>query len=149
MKKNLIIAVLMTLVTTVLFGLLFPLLITGLAQVLFPEAGQWRIADAQWPRGWISIDRPNIFVAGLFSLAPFERRHWIRCRQFERIESGADESIPHRASAGRCRSVAAGKSHSRDSDRSANCIGLWTRSSHFARGGGISSAAHRERAGIE
>jgi K+-transporting ATPase ATPase C chain len=37
MKKNLITAVLMTLATTVLFGLLFPLLITGLAQVLFPE----------------------------------------------------------------------------------------------------------------
>jgi K+-transporting ATPase ATPase C chain len=37
MKKNLIIAVLMTLVTTILFGLLFPLLITGLAQVLFPK----------------------------------------------------------------------------------------------------------------
>jgi K+-transporting ATPase ATPase C chain len=37
MKKNLITAVLMTLVTTVLFGLLFPLLITGLAQVLFPR----------------------------------------------------------------------------------------------------------------
>ena len=37
MKKNLIISVLMTLVTTVLFGLLFPLLITGLAQVLFPK----------------------------------------------------------------------------------------------------------------
>jgi K+-transporting ATPase ATPase C chain len=35
MKKNLITAVLMTLVTTVLFGLLFPLLITGLSQVLF------------------------------------------------------------------------------------------------------------------
>jgi len=37
MKKNLIIAVLMTLVTTVLFGLLFPLSITGLAQVFFPK----------------------------------------------------------------------------------------------------------------
>lgn len=37
MKKNLIIALLMTLTTTVLFGLLFPLLITGLAQVLFPK----------------------------------------------------------------------------------------------------------------
>jgi potassium-transporting ATPase KdpC subunit len=37
MKKNLITSVLMTLVTTVLFGLLFPLLITGLAQVLFPS----------------------------------------------------------------------------------------------------------------
>jgi K+-transporting ATPase ATPase C chain len=37
MKKNLITAVLMTLMTTILFGLLFPLLITGLAQVLFPK----------------------------------------------------------------------------------------------------------------
>jgi K+-transporting ATPase ATPase C chain len=37
MKKNLITAVLMTLATTVLFGLLFPLLITGLAQVLFAK----------------------------------------------------------------------------------------------------------------
>jgi potassium-transporting ATPase KdpC subunit len=37
MKKNLLSALLMTLVTTVLFGLLFPLLITGLAQVLFPR----------------------------------------------------------------------------------------------------------------
>src|ERR1700691_1014761 len=37
MKKNLITAVLMTVVTTVLFGLLFPLLVTGLAQVLFPK----------------------------------------------------------------------------------------------------------------
>ena len=37
MKKNLITALLMTLVTTILFGLLFPLLITGLAQVLFPK----------------------------------------------------------------------------------------------------------------
>lgn len=37
MKKNLITAVLMTLATTVLFGLLFPLLITGFAQFLFPR----------------------------------------------------------------------------------------------------------------
>jgi K+-transporting ATPase ATPase C chain len=37
MKKNLITAVLMTPVTTVLFGLIFPLAVTGLAQVLFPN----------------------------------------------------------------------------------------------------------------
>jgi potassium-transporting ATPase KdpC subunit len=36
MKKNLIIAILMTLVTTILFGLIFPLVITGIAQLLFP-----------------------------------------------------------------------------------------------------------------
>lgn len=35
--KNLVTALLMTLVTTVLFGLAYPLVITGLAQVIFPE----------------------------------------------------------------------------------------------------------------
>jgi len=37
MKQNLRIAVLMTLVTTVLFGLLYPLVVTGLGQLLFPS----------------------------------------------------------------------------------------------------------------
>jgi K+-transporting ATPase ATPase C chain len=37
MKNNLVTAFLMTLVTTVLLGILFPLAITGLAQVLFPR----------------------------------------------------------------------------------------------------------------
>lgn len=37
MKKNLLIAVLMTIVTTVLLGLVYPLVVTGLAQVFFPE----------------------------------------------------------------------------------------------------------------
>jgi len=36
MKKNLITAVLMTLVTTLLLGLVYPLVVTGLAQVIFP-----------------------------------------------------------------------------------------------------------------
>ena len=36
MKENLSIAILFTLVTTILFGLLYPLGVTGLAQLLFP-----------------------------------------------------------------------------------------------------------------
>jgi K+-transporting ATPase ATPase C chain len=36
MKKNLMIAIWMTLATTVIFGLLYPLAVTGLAQVLMP-----------------------------------------------------------------------------------------------------------------
>lgn len=35
--KNLITAILMTIVTTVLLGLIYPLVITGLAQVIFPD----------------------------------------------------------------------------------------------------------------
>ena len=37
MKKNLITALLMTIVTTILLGLIYPLLITGLAQALFKD----------------------------------------------------------------------------------------------------------------
>src|SRR5271156_1794899 len=37
MKKNLITAVLMTVATTVLLGILYPLLVTGLAQLIFPK----------------------------------------------------------------------------------------------------------------
>ena len=37
MKKNLITAVLMTIATTILLGLVYPLVVTGLAQVIFPK----------------------------------------------------------------------------------------------------------------
>src|ERR1043165_9477278 len=37
MKQNLVTAILMTIVTTVLLGIVYPLVLTGLAQVIFPE----------------------------------------------------------------------------------------------------------------
>jgi K+-transporting ATPase ATPase C chain len=37
MKKNLIIAIWMTALTTVLLGIAYPLVVTGLAQILFPD----------------------------------------------------------------------------------------------------------------
>src|SRR6267142_5548078 len=35
--KNLVTAILMTIVTTVLFGLIYPLAVTGIAQLVFPD----------------------------------------------------------------------------------------------------------------
>jgi K+-transporting ATPase ATPase C chain len=37
MKKNLITAILMTIVTTIILGVIYPLFVTGLAQVIFPD----------------------------------------------------------------------------------------------------------------
>src|ERR1700758_2600257 len=37
MKKNLLISLWMTIATTVLFGLVYPLVVTGLAQLIFPR----------------------------------------------------------------------------------------------------------------
>ena len=45
MKKNLVIAFWFTLVTTVIFGILYPLAVTGLAQVLFPARAQGQLIE--------------------------------------------------------------------------------------------------------
>lgn len=49
MKKNLITAVLMTIATTILLGIIYPLVVTGLAQVLFPRQanGQLILKDGK------------------------------------------------------------------------------------------------------
>jgi K+-transporting ATPase ATPase C chain len=45
MKKNLLIAVWMTVATTVLFGLIYPLVVTGLAQVLFQHKANGQLIE--------------------------------------------------------------------------------------------------------
>jgi potassium-transporting ATPase KdpC subunit len=46
MKKNLVTAVLMTIATTVLLGIIYPLLVTGIAQVLFPKKANGQLIEA-------------------------------------------------------------------------------------------------------
>jgi K+-transporting ATPase ATPase C chain len=43
--RNLLVAVLMTLVTTVLFGIAYPLVVTGLAQALFPDKANGQLIE--------------------------------------------------------------------------------------------------------
>src|SRR5882672_1720596 len=45
MKKNLVISVLMTIVTTVLLGLIYPLVVTGLAQLLFRDKANGQLVQ--------------------------------------------------------------------------------------------------------
>ena len=45
MKRNLLIALWFTLVTTVMFGVLYPLAITGLAQLLFPDRANGQLIE--------------------------------------------------------------------------------------------------------
>lgn len=46
MKKNLITAVLMTIATTILLGIIYPLVVTGIAQVLFPRKANGQLIEA-------------------------------------------------------------------------------------------------------
>lgn len=45
MRKNLVTAILMTLVTTLLLGLIYPLAVTGLAQVLFKDKANGQLIE--------------------------------------------------------------------------------------------------------
>src|SRR5258708_25074096 len=47
MKKNLITAVVMTIATTVLLGILYPLLVTGLAQLIFPRQANGQLVKGK------------------------------------------------------------------------------------------------------
>jgi K+-transporting ATPase ATPase C chain len=47
MKKNLITAILMTVATTVLLGIVYPLVVTGMAQVIFPRQANGELIHAQ------------------------------------------------------------------------------------------------------
>lgn len=46
MKKNLIISVLMTIATTILLGIIYPLVVTGIAQVIFPKKANGQFIEA-------------------------------------------------------------------------------------------------------
>src|SRR5262245_61783588 len=45
LTRNLIVATLMTIVTTVILGLIYPLAVTGLAQVLFPDKANGQLIE--------------------------------------------------------------------------------------------------------
>lgn len=45
MKKNLIISVLMTIATTILLGIIYPLVVTGIAQVIFPKKANGQLVE--------------------------------------------------------------------------------------------------------
>ncbi|MFY9561664.1 MAG: potassium-transporting ATPase subunit KdpC [Terriglobales bacterium] len=46
MKKNLVTAVLMTIATTILLGIIYPLVVTGLAQILFRDKANGQLIEA-------------------------------------------------------------------------------------------------------
>lgn len=46
MKKNFLTSILMTIATTILLGIIYPLVVTGLAQVLFPKKANGQLIEA-------------------------------------------------------------------------------------------------------
>jgi K+-transporting ATPase ATPase C chain len=82
MKKNLITAVLMTIATTVLLGILYPLLVTGLAQLIFP-----RQANGELIHG-----KDGVIVGSRLIGQPFSRTGYFHSRPSAAGAAGYDAS---------------------------------------------------------
>lgn len=81
--KNLITAVLMTVVTTILLGLIYPLAVTGLAQVMFPDKANGQL-----------IRRPDGTLVGSRLIGqPFSSPGYFRSRPSAAGATGYDAGI--------------------------------------------------------
>jgi potassium-transporting ATPase KdpC subunit len=81
MKKNLLISVLVTIVTTVLLGVVYPLVVSGLAQVLFPEKANGQL-----------IRRNGIVIASHIIAQPFVGAGYFHPRPSAAGTNGYDAS---------------------------------------------------------
>jgi len=78
-RRNLVIAALMTVVTTVLLGLLYPLAVTGVAQVVFPDKANGQL-----------IDRNGVIVGSRIIGQPFTSPGYFRPRPSAAGAAGYD-----------------------------------------------------------
>ena len=69
-SRNLIVAVRMTVVTTVLLGLIYPLVVTGLAQVLFPDKANGQLVERKGTLVGSRIIGQGFSSAGYFRSRP-------------------------------------------------------------------------------
>jgi K+-transporting ATPase ATPase C chain len=70
MKKNLITAVLMTVATTILLGMIYPLVVTGLAQLIFPKQANGQLIQKEGKTIGSSIIAQGFSSAGYFHPRP-------------------------------------------------------------------------------
>jgi K+-transporting ATPase ATPase C chain len=70
MKKNFLAAVCFTLVTTVLFGLVYPLVVTGLSQLLFPRRANGQLIEKNGKLVGSRIIGQNFAGPGYFRSRP-------------------------------------------------------------------------------
>jgi K+-transporting ATPase ATPase C chain len=81
MKKNLITAVLMTIATTLLLGIVYPLLVTGVAQLMFPKQANGQL-----------IQRDGVLVGSRLIGQPFSGPGYFRSRPSAAGAAGYDAS---------------------------------------------------------
>ena len=145
MKQNLKIAILMTIVTTVLLGIIYPLVVTGLAQVLFRDKanGQLIVRNGQ-------VVGSRIIGQAFTGPGYLHSRPSAAGTGYDAANSGGTNLGPtnrpiDRPREGRCGAPAGGESWAASSHRSGDHVGVRFGSGYHSSGSGIPGAAHRSR----
>ena len=153
MSTHLWTATLMTVVTTVLLGLVYPLVVTGLAQVLFPDQANGQLIERDGTVIGSRIIGQPFTLARLLLLAAVGGRHRLRRRRLVRLEPRTDQQEADRSRRRRRGAAAGGQSRRAGADRPGDDLGLRARPAHQPGRGRCSrcrasraSAASREDA---
>ena len=139
--RNLIVAVLMTVVTTVLLGLVYPLVVTGLAQVLFPDKANGQLIERNG-----KVVGSRIIGQAFSSPGYFRSRPSAAGTGYDAANSGGTNLGPTNkklidAREGGRRGRAEGESRRAGAGRSRDVVGVRARPAHLAGGGGVPGAA--------
>ena len=86
LTRNLIVATLMTVVTTVILGVIYPLLVTGIAQVLFPDQANGQLIE----RGGTMIGS-RLIGQGFSSPGYFRSRPSATATPYDAANSGGSQ----------------------------------------------------------
>ena len=122
--RNLITAVLMTIVTTVILGIIYPLAITGIAQVAFPHQANGQLIERDGKVIGSSLIAPGVLVAGVLPPAAVGGRHGLRRGELGRQPARSDEQEAGRRRQGQRRGGARGESERGRAHRPRHDVGV-------------------------
>ncbi len=138
---------LMTVVTTVLLGLVYPLVVTGLAQAIFPDKANGQLIERNGKVVGSRIIGQAFSSPGYFRVAAVGGGHRLRCGELGGHQPRADQQEADRRGEGGRRGGAEGESRRAGAGRSGHDVGVGPRSAHLAGGGGVPGAPRCPRAG--